>query len=403
MNSVNFSSENDVRVSFKFDSGSYTAHIREATLGDISPIQELYYMIYHGKYSLDFATNSKKLKSQIENKKYYLHLVAYVENRICGGAVFFIDEKNRLAKAAGVVVLPQYRNLGLATALLKSGIDYLVSETNSIDVIYATTRTINEAPSKVVKQLHFVELGIFPNVVRVEDMEHLLLHVFFTKNALEKRRQPPLIFGPFNETYSIVENTLPLGKATIIESFESTKKEMQPFNFKFIQNEKEVVYRYKELRKYQKIANSFFPFHLPNTILKTKDGNTEIFAWMAGKKNESAILGYRTDRTNLCDLLDSASKALYRHGASYVELLVNAYDYNLQKEAFFARFIPSAYFPAMTLSDSGFREDYFVLSRTFNLLDFSSSVLKGNTLLFLKAYLRRYYELYLKDFLEKSV
>ena len=120
---------------------------------------------------------------------------------------------------------------------------------------------------------------------------------------------------------------------------------------------------------------------------------------MAGRNKQAAIIGYRTDQTNLHDLLDSAAWTLHRMGAAYIEFLVSAYDYKLQQQAYTARFIPSAYYPALQLSNDGLRDDVFVLSRTFNLLDFTNNFLRGDNRLYLKAYLRRYHELYIQPIL----
>lgn len=129
--------------------------------------------------------------------------------------------------------------------------------------------------------------------------------------------------------------------------------------------------------------------------MSTEDGGTDVFIWYGGVGQQASILGYRSDRVNKHDLLDSVAIELQNAGAAYVELLVDAYDYVIQQEAYTARFIPSAYFPAMRLSHDGKRDDYFVLSRTFRLLDFSSTVVTGDNFKFLKAYLRSYHDLYI--------
>jgi hypothetical protein len=87
---------------------------------------------------------------------------------------------------------------------------------------------------------------------------------------------------------------------------------------------------------------------------------------------------------------------LQREGAAYIELLVDAYDYQTQQEAYTAKFIPSAYFPAMKLAHDGLRNDFFVVSRTFQILDFTASTVMEENYPYLQAYMRFYHKLYIE-------
>lgn len=388
------------RISGSFCEDGLNLVVREARVDDVDQVQELYFIVYHGRYTLEFATDPAKLRAQIEDREHYLLAVAEAsDHRIVGSLVFCFDPISRLAKAAGAVVLPSFRGKGLGSSLLATGLTYLTDTANLVDVVYALTRTINEAPSRLVEEAGFFKMGIFPNAVQVEDMEHLNLDVFFARNALLKRRCKPFIFPPYHEVYHIAERRLGLEPANIFSDFSPLTLEPDKTEFEILQQEEQVIQRFQELSQQKRLANSFFPFHQPNLILKSRDNSTEIFAWMVGKNKQSAILGYRTDRTDVHNLLDSAARTLHRYGAAYVELLVDAYDHRLQQQAFTARFIPSAYFPAMRLDSDGYRNDVFVVSRTFSLLDFTNTVMHGDNYYFLKAYLRRYYELYIKPIL----
>lgn len=376
--------------------------IREATSLDVEPIQELYQEIYRGRYGVDFAENPALLRAQIQNGDRYLWLVAQEKatERLTGVISFQFDRINRLGKAAGVAVAQGYRGRGVASRLLQLGIRYLTEENQAVDVIYATTRTVSEAPSRVVGDVGFRQLGLFPNAVQTETLEHLNLDIYLTKAGKKARRPHPYLFPPFQEVYQIARQELKLDKATVVKERAPLRLSPTKIALELVADEQVAKERFAQLSNERRISNSFFPFHSPNRILRSEDGGTEVFVWLAGPGKQAAILGYRTDHVNTHDVLDSVAVALQREGAAYVELLVDAYNYSLQQEAYTARFIPSGYFPAMKLNSDGHRDDFFVLSRTFRLLDFTASVVQGTSLKFLRAYLRHYHDLYLKPLLD---
>ncbi len=392
------------RLDEAFSAREYSLILREATPADVIPIQDLYRLVYGGKYPAEHAINPAFLDSQIRDRQHYLWLIAKTpgSDKIIGTIVFNFDSENRLGKAAGVAVAPGFRGRGIAGQLLKRGVKHLTEEHGLVDVVYATTRTVNEAPVRVVSEMGFRPMGIFPNAVRVEDLEHLTLDVLLTPVGLRSRRKKPYLFPAFQEVYQLARKNLSLERPYVVTERAPLKLSRQKTTFQVVADEVEARKRFHQLSMEKRVSNSFFPFHKPTHILATDDGGTEVFVWFAGVANQTAIVGYRTDRVNVHDLLDSVAATLQKMGAGYVELLVDAYNFVLQQEAFTARFIPSAYFPAMRLNHDGLRDDYFVLTRTFHLLDFTGSIVQGENLHFLRAYLRHYHDLYFKPILDQK-
>ncbi len=382
----------------------HEVRIREAADKDISNIQALYALVYQGRYSMEFATNPSKLQAQLDRPEQHLLLVAEDPNRqgLVGSILFSMDGAHRLGKAAGVVVDPDYRSGGLGGAMLSLGTKYLAEDAALVDVMYATSRTVGEAPSRIVAEAGYQQVGLFPNAVQVENMEHLNLDVYLTTRALPKRRKKPFIFKPYHETYEIARKRLGFEKAQVVSEYGSPKLNPQPMEFEVVTDEAAAVARFRELAAEKRLANSFFPFHSPNLIFRSSNGHTEVFVSLKGRHRQAAILGYRTDVVDIENVLDSVARALHKQGASYVEFLVDAHDYRLQQQAFTARYIPSAYFPAMRLGSDGLRDDVIIVSRTFSLLDFTGSVMKGDNLKYLKAYFRHYHELYIEPILGKN-
>lgn len=373
--------------------------IREAHAADAAAIQALFNAIYKGKYPLEFGTDVEVLKRELADPETHLWLVARDEskNRLVGAMMFAIGARHRMGKAGGGVVHPEYRKFGLASTMLKKGVRWLTETAKLVDVLYGTSRTVSEAPSRMVAEAGFHKMGFFPNAVQIEVLEHLNLDVYLTKRALEQRRQKPYLFAPFEDIYRIARRQLKLERAEIVTQREPLKLSSRKMPFAVIQDEKKAAEKFRLYSEQKRISNSFFPFHSPNWLLSAEDGGSDVFVWYGGVGKQASILGFRTDQVHVHDLLDSVAVALQNTGAAYVELLVDAYDYVTQQEAWTAKYIPSAYFPAMRLAHDGLRDDYFVVSRTFQILDFTSSWVMPENFPYLEAYMRSYDELYIKS------
>ena len=379
--------------------------LREARAADAAAIAGLFERIYKGKYPLDFGTNIGVLKSEIADPEHAMWLVCEDEaaRALVGAILFLCDPANRMCKVGGGVVLPDYRHFGLGTTLLKRGLRFMTREAKLADVIYGTSRTVSEGPSKMVAEAGFHKMGIFPNAVQIEELEHLNLDVYLTEKALRLRRETPYLYEPFASIYTIARRQLGLEMAHVVTQRDPLKLAKKKIALKYDGDParaKELFARYSEQKR---ISNSFFPFHSPNAVLSTEDGGTDVFLWNGGVGKQTMILGFRTDYASLHDLLDAVALCVQRTGASYVEMLVDAYDYIIQQQAYTAKYIPSAYFPAMHLAGDGLRDDYFVVSRTFQIIDFTSSYVTQENLPYLRSYMRSYNELYIEPLKRSDV
>ena len=283
--------------------------IRAAIDADAAEAQQLFVIVYHGKYTLDFGKDKEVLRSQILKPESYLWLVCedLSSKKVVGAMMFALDSKNRLGKAAGAVVLPDYRKYGIASRMLKLGIRHLTEEVSLIDVIYGTTRTISEGPFRMTSDAGFQPTGIFPNAVQVESSEHLSLDVYLTDAALERRRKKPFLFAPFFDIYEISRKQIGLDAATLVTEREPLSLSPKRFPLTIHQNSEEAAEKFRHFSEQNRMANSFFPFHLPHWILSTEDGGTDVFVWYEHHGKQASILGYRTDRVNIHDLLDSVA------------------------------------------------------------------------------------------------
>jgi hypothetical protein len=384
------------RIQQKKKLGGQSLLIREARAGDAKAIQSLFHEIYKGKYPLEFGTNVGVLKSEIADRERYLWLVTEAAGRLVGAMMFEIDLKNRMSKAGGGVVLKEYRKSGLASTMLKLGVHYLTEIAKLVDVLYGTSRTVSEGPSRLVAEAGFRKLGLFPNAVQIEEMEHLNLDVYLTRRAMALRRKEAFVLAPFYEIHKIARKQLGLEKAHLVTEREPLTLSGKKIQFEVVRDARAVVEKFRLYSEQKRISNSFFPFHKPNMLLTSADHASDIFVYYGGVGKQAYLLGIRTDLVNRHDLFDSAAVALQKEGAAYVELLIDAYHYTMQQEAYTAKFIPCGYFPAMKLAQDGQRDDFFVLSRTFQILDFTSTTVMAENYPYLAAYMKFYQKLFIE-------
>ncbi len=394
------------RVNQSFELNGKTGCIREAFQKDAPAILRIFQDAYGGKYPHESGSDPRILQAEIADEARNLWLIAELGERTIGAMMFARDENHRLGKAAGAVVAQEFRKSGLGSQLLKAGVHYLTEVSRSTDVVYGTTRTISLGPSRLVSDAGFKKLGLFPNAVEIENMEHLNLDVYLTPTSLELRRRKPCLFTSFADVYSIARRQLGLESPYIISQRAPLRLSQKRIAMTLTKDQatgrSEVAMLFRKYKSEGRISNSFFPFHTPNWLLTSEDGGTQVFVWYGGMGRQAAIVGYRSDRVDTHDLLNSVAYALQAQGAAYLELLVNAYDPRLQQEAYTARFIPSAYFPGLQLAADGMRDDYFVLSRTFRLLDFNDAFVPEENCHYLQAYLKSYYELYIQPILSST-
>ena len=139
----------------------------------------------------------------------------------------------------------------------------------------------------------------------------------------------------------------------------------------------------------------FFPFHEPNQILSDPTGQVRVFLSHQETDGHSSILGVDPGPYEPVSVLLSVAEYCEDRGAVYLELLVSAYQPELQAAAYLAGFLPCAYFLGAEIREQK-RCDVIVTSRTFVPLHFSGLRLtesaKPYLLEFFKVYTERLWE-----------
>lgn len=380
--------------------------VRHADDKEMDDLKKLYFDVYGGRYTLPEVTNRDKMK-WVLNDPNYLWLVACDKEQLVGAVIFVVDRKHRVGKSLAGVIRPQYEGKHIMLSLMRKGLNHLMDEKKLCDLQYAVVRTVSVAPQKMLTRLGFVGLGIFPNVRRIRGYETHGLAALFKPVSLAARKRTPVLIPPVEQIFKVTSSMLRLGKAKIKNKIaKSSLKDVQK-NVKgndlssevefLIERSKELEWEYYRLRDTGKLNAEFFPFHYPNVKLYTRDQKTEVFLNFQEIDGHADLLGIKTDRWDLANLLCRVGDYAESLGVKYLEMLVSAYDPELQWSAYKANFLPCAYFPAFKMGEGGERLDYVVMFRSFVPLTFGGLKLTDKT----KPYLVAFYKIYTKRLMEQ--
>ncbi|HEY3998390.1 MAG TPA: hypothetical protein VGO93_05965 [Candidatus Xenobia bacterium] len=370
-----------------------TLQLREATEPDMDAIKHLYFTVYGGRYSLPEVTDVDKMKWAIHDPNYIWILVEDEEARIVSSVIFVVDQQARLGKTFAGVVDPDYRGHSLLVRTLERGLEILLEGDKPIcDLIYAVVRTFTPLSfHEDLKSVGFVDMGVFPNVRKVKKYETHGLKVRFSSRALDLRRQTPSLITATKLIYDVARPLLGLEEADVRESGTRRPSSTSDGRFQFmIHRAPEVEWEYYRVRDEGELLFDFFPLHYPHLKLYTRDERHVVFIHFLETDGHACILGIKTDASDLAAFLLAVGEMAESIGIKYLELLVSAYDADMQQTAYDANFLPCAYFPAMQLDDEGRRQDYIVTSCTFMAPHFRGLTLSPDT----RPYVQAFYKVY---------
>jgi RimJ/RimL family protein N-acetyltransferase len=364
---------------------------RLAKVGDRDAIRGLYDDIYGPAYPLPLIRDPKVTASVIKDPGHFWLVVEDpATKRLIGSVLFAIDEADRIGKVYGAVVRPEYRGHDLMQHAIAAGLNELTAEERPIELFYATTRTVTPAPGKLVARLGFVSCGVFPNVHRVQSSETHGLDVYYRSGAFRDRLTEPRLIPEVAEFFEIARESLKLPDQAIIEPIDLPPASREQFTFTVVDDPPLVERIYKSRLAQGELRYSFFPFHEPHVLCRTRDGD-EVFIHHNRADGYGCILGVKTDVMDFAGFLDQLCSAAHSLGLKYIELLVSAFDPLKQRQALAARFLPCAYFPAMKVTARDKRMDYLVFSRSFEKLDFTRISLEGTRKRYLQAFVKSWY------------
>jgi N-acetylglutamate synthase-like GNAT family acetyltransferase len=328
------------------------------------------------------------IKNFINSKAGFWFIKKNEQNNVIASVLALYDEPNRLAKVFGAVVKKEYQGRGAMESLLAGGLNYLKENTKGVEVIYSTTRTVNEAAQSLTERLGFKKLGIFPNAHRTDEYETHCLTAIISPEAIEKRFTNYMIHHEIESLYKIVQKEVGLAPLESIIPEPSSKNLFPPVDLEVVQSAKFVAYRYNLLKSEKKLDFEFFPFHQPNLVIMSPDQSIELFCHFSATDGHSVIIGGNIPQNmNYSELFLAANKLLRNVGARYIEVIVRADKPKILESILRSKFIPCGFFPAFQLVNEC-RYDFIVFSRSFEVFDFKNVTLKGLNQSYLEEYFK---------------
>lgn len=371
------------------DNGSLNPmKVQLATEEDIFQISQLYFDVYQGAYPDPLMKDFNLIRNFINSEAGFWFVTKNEHNQIVASVLTAYDKENLIAKAFGAVVRNECRGQGLMEELLSFGINYLREHTQGVDVIYSTTRTVNEAAQTLTEKLGFKKLGIFPNAHRTNDYETHCLAGIIYPSALEKRHTNYKIHHELSSLYNVVQNEVGLAELSSIVPEKPTKELQSSGELEVVKSPKFVSYRYNLLRNEKKLEFEFFPFHQPNLIIISPDQKIEVFCHLSSVDGYCVIVGGKMPgNQDFTQLFLETNKLLRDAGARYIEVIVRSDRPKILESILRAKFIPCGFFPAFQqIGDK--RYDFAVFSRSFEIFDFQNVKLKGMNQVYLEEYFK---------------
>jgi hypothetical protein len=363
--------------------------LREAVEADSDAIKSLYFKVYGGSYTLPEVNDTEKMRWAINDPNYFW-LLGEINGKLTASVIFLVDKTLRIGKTFAGVVAPEARGHNILVTMLRRGIDYIFKEADFCDSIYGIVRTF--APvgfHEDLRDLGFIDLGIFPNVRKVKRYETQTLKVCYKDLTLEGRRKKPLLIPAAFKIYEVVCSHLDLEPAEWAPLRLDTSEPHKKPDF-LIESSPKVEWEYYKKRDAGELILSFFPFHYPQVKLYTQDRSTEVFLFFNEREEHGSVLGIKTeDSADMVGLFSSIGEYAESMGIKYLELILPAYNPKIQADAYRVGFLPSAYYPAMRI-EKGVRLDYIVTSRSFVTLDIRELKLTADV----RPYLETYCEIY---------
>ena len=342
-----------------------------ATLNDVPEILTLYRLVYGKRYPIKYGTDADLLKSAIQNLETHMVLVAknLEQNRIMGALIIEIDDFNKIGKLVGLVVHPEFQKNKIGNELVACASEFFLEKDTRLNSLYATTRTVTVGPQRVFIKNNYLPLGIFPNAHRLHKYETVTLLAKFRKGLLEQRPPTKEMSPGLVPLYNIIKDLVPNIDIPDVKEPKKLPSYEDEENWEFeIIRAPNYVYR-KFMEAFPNPKDRFFPFHSPNMLIADKKGRIEIFAYFSKRDGYCTFISSTKPLSELNGRLTSLYMQLDDIGVSYIEVLVNVRKIPHIETLLAGQFVPSALYPAMREIDGKF-EDYVVLSRTMEPLNF---------------------------------
>ena len=359
--------------------------IDRANIGDIDDLLMIYRLIYGRNYPHAFGTDeaaARKLVISRDSRWYVARNMA--TGRPVGSVVFDVDPVNKIGKAEGLAIHPEFRGRGFGNDLIRTGTDELLSEGGPVNSVFATTRTKSLGAQLICLRAGYLPHGIFPNAHKIDSYETLTLLVKHRKDSLDRRSPVAELPQECMDILRVIDEQYGIKTGCIPRTIEPLIGKEEPLRFEFIHAPNFVQSRFDE--KFTDAYDRFFPFHKPNCLICSTNGEVEIYAYFSPQDRHCAIVGLNVPVYSLAGRLSGLMDKMKDFGIAYVELLLGCQYSRSIGAAIQAGFIPSAIYPAMRENEHGLLEDFIILSRTAEPLNFQGMAIDRSFAPFVNQY-----------------
>lgn len=341
-----------------------------AEASDVEELLQLFFVAYGKDYPVIWGTDRHAMLEMITHPQLARWYVARLKGQrtVVASTVFELDYQLKIAKLSGVVVQPQHRKLNLAFELISRGAKILL-EKEGFNSIYTTTRTVSVGPQLMCLKDGFLPLGIFPNAHKLAHFETLTFLGKYRDGILQQRRPltqlPEKLLPIFQEAKKILQlpdNPQPIAAVTLAVDLPHINERFE------VIFAPQFVYR-RFLDRFQHPYERVYPFHKPNILLVSENGQMEVYAYLSKKDRYCTIVSINAPIATVRPRIAMILEQLTDLGASYVELLLPIEQTAAIETILEHQFLPTAFYPAMIAKDGVFM-DFVVLSRAREPLNF---------------------------------
>lgn len=273
-------------------------------------------------------------------------------------------------------------------ALLTFAMDHLKTKLSLVDILYGTTRTLTVEDQKLMLELGFHVLGIFP-LKTTNRAPHALMAYYFDRTLTLERYSSFALHPKILSLYELIAKRLGLKRLSVVEK-------IPPYNFsedtlpilELLDTPHFVDWRFERVSSKKNLSANFYPFQKPNAVIMSPDQKIEVFARLMPQFRFATIIGeYINQPINPVELYAKVLEMLRDRGATFIEVINDAADVSGIECILQAGFLPCGYFPALK-KHGAFRRDFVIFALSWENFDDPSITLDDNTTEYLKEYLR---------------
>lgn len=372
--------------------------IEKAKVSDVDELMKLYFLIYQNNYPLAICSDREVMAATIVDPNTHWYITREPKTHaIIASTVFETDPLYLIGKLTGVVVHPDYRKRDIASHMIARGTSELLLPLGPMRSIYTTTRTISRGPQIMCLKNGFIPLGIFPNAHKIQEFETLTLMAKYGDGVLQSKPPFPAVPEKIVPMLRVFQENNHIDQPiAVCPPIQDRKKRVEPHEqlaFELITAPHYVLRRFNQM--YTDPYDRFFPFHKPNILMTSTNGEVEIFGYINAADGHLAIVVLNQPIYRLGSRLRPLLHQLRGIGVSYIEVLIGmqftASLYALAE----AQFLPSAIYPAMYEIDHKV-SDFVVMSRTLEPLNFRGMRIEGGFKPYVDLYVKQWKDMYLE-------